>query len=133
MHVPYLKNVPNPCMLHACFRNHACNMHEISNYSITLSLEISCMELSGFGRMKCAETCMKHASFRRSILSRAGSLFPFPKRAWGRGYTVLNFTKCALLASIFLHSCSSSKICQLSIQLLRPLMAINLPYSKWSA
>ena len=44
-------------------------MHEISNYSI-LSLEISCMELSGFGRMKCAETCMKHACFRRSILSR---------------------------------------------------------------
>ena len=74
MHVPYLKNVPNPCMLHACFRNHACNMHEISNYSITLSLEISCMELSGFGRMKCAETCMKHASFRRSILSR-GALY----------------------------------------------------------
>ena len=68
-HVPYLKNVPNPCMLYACFRNHACNMHEILNYSI-LSLEISCMELSGFGRMKCAETCMKHACFRRSILSR---------------------------------------------------------------
>ena len=31
MHAPYLKNVPNPCMLHACFRNHACNMHKISN------------------------------------------------------------------------------------------------------
>ena len=72
MHVPYLKNVPNPCMLHACFRNHACNMHEISNYSILL-LESSCIKLSGFGHMKCAETCMKHACFRCSILSRDGT------------------------------------------------------------
>ena len=67
---PYLKTIPNPCMLHACFRNHASNMHEISNYLHVLLLELSCMKFSGLGRMKCAETCMKHACFRRSILSR---------------------------------------------------------------
>jgi hypothetical protein len=39
---------------------HACVHH-------TLLLEISCMKLSSFTRMKCAETCMKHACFRRSI------------------------------------------------------------------
>ena len=42
MHVPYLKNVLNPCMLHVCFKIHACHMHD---YSI-LSLEISYMKLS---------------------------------------------------------------------------------------
>ena len=69
---PYLQNVPNPCMLHACFRNHASNMQEISSYMhlhVIVLLEISYMKLSGFGCMKCAETCMKHACFRRSISS----------------------------------------------------------------
>ena len=60
----------NPCMQHAwylpvkcpkslhgnaCFRNHAWFMHEIANSSI-LSLEISCIKITGFSCMKCAET-----------------------------------------------------------------------------
>ena len=82
-HMEYAWNMQVSCMKYAYFscmehaQNmheiqapiHAYNMYEISNYSILL-LEISCMKLSGFGRMKCAETCMKHACFRRSILSR---------------------------------------------------------------
>ena len=66
----YLKNVPNPCMLHACFRNHACNMHEISNYAIIIVTGNFMHETFWIGRMKCAETCMEHACFRHSILRR---------------------------------------------------------------
>ena len=44
-------------------------MHVIA-YSLTLLLEISCMKITGFSRMKCAETYTKHGCFRCSISSR---------------------------------------------------------------
>ena len=53
----------------ACYMHVSGIMHGIVNSSV-LSLQISCMKITGCSRMKCAETCLKHACFRCSILSR---------------------------------------------------------------
>ena len=55
---PYL---PNPCMLHTCFRNHACNMHAWKFQTIQYCYWKFHPGNSGFGRVKCAETCMFQA------------------------------------------------------------------------
>ena len=64
---------------------------------------------------------MSRPGFKKAKMIRIFIVMPFLLAS-----TALNFTKCAFLASIFHHSYSSSKICRLSIQLLRSLMVIDL-------
>ena len=60
MHVTYMSHSWKMSQIPACYMHVSGIMHithEISNYSILL-LDISCRKLSGFGCMKCTETCM---------------------------------------------------------------------------